>query len=173
MYIVENAYLQFIRNNHEFLTLTALEQHIGIPFQSLHKFIKTGDFPEKHLPLVQAKLEPLIHAQLVWQTTIVYARQMVREYQEQVRIVRENPGDSKKSLPANARQEQITDDLTRLYLLARNSGLPYVEKMEKVLTEGIPMLQGIVAMARESSGPLSLDDIRKLPLNGEINAQPC
>jgi len=79
---MENKYLLWVKIAEPFLKISALEQFIGIPFQSLHRYLSTGQFPEKHLPLLRERLEPICRFEPGW--VVQYARQLLEERSELV-----------------------------------------------------------------------------------------
>lgn len=158
---MDNEYLLWIKIASPFLNISALEQFVGIPFQSLHRYLDTGVFPGKHLPLLREKLEPICRLEPAWVET--YAGRLMEEHEALVGLTRGNVLEA--NVLANAKQEQVLDDMAHLYLVLRTEEPRAAGRVEGMLTQRLPVFGALIDFLRQKGDRMSMQDVRTLAVN--------
>jgi hypothetical protein len=158
---MENKYLLWVKIASPILNVTALEQFIGIPFQSLHRYLDTGVFPPKHLALLREKLEPICRLEPAWIET--YATHLMEEHEALVGFTRENVLEPNGL--ANAKQEQVLDDIAQLYLVLRAEDPPVAARVADMLTGRLPVFRSLISFLQQKAEGMGMQEIRNLPCN--------
>lgn len=163
---MENKYLLWIKMARPFISISRLEQFIGVPALCLDRYLRSGVFPEKHLPLLKEKLEPLCRLEPAW--VFAYVRQLLGEREA---VLAEHETDQRR-LIANTRQEQIIDDLVRLYLVIRNEDPTVAFWVKWTVMERVPAMKNLFNHVEENGRPVNLEEIRGLVIDPEATGAP-
>lgn len=112
----ENFWLSWILENRKLVSISALESYIGIPYQTIHRYLQTGKFPPDHLTRLQEKMGRLIKIETAF--CLRYINNLISQRQAIVLEMGEWELGSPGQLVASAKQEQILEDLITLYCTA-------------------------------------------------------
>lgn len=119
--MAESKFLSWIRHYRNILSISGLEQYLGLPATTINRYLTTGNFPRAHREKMERGMEEMLGKDSG--ALGVYATSMVENYEiYHVKFWDKVPGtDPPIRLMQQAQLEQMMHDIMRLYISIHQS----------------------------------------------------